>query len=82
MALSGIVSLVTIAFVFPIVAFRVSWWWGLLCFVFAGPATIIFSILHFQRAKVPSLVAVVSGVVAVGVLLMRSFMAAFFLAPQ
>lgn len=82
MALSGIVFIVTIAIVFPIVAFRVVWWWGLLCFFFAGPATLIFSILHFQKAKIPFLVTIISGVVAIGMLMMRSFMATFFLAPQ
>jgi hypothetical protein len=82
MALSGIVFLVTIAFVFPIVAFRVAWWWGLLCFFFAGPATLIFTILHFQKAKIPLLVMVISGVVAIGMFMMRSFITIFFLTPQ
>lgn len=82
MALSGIIFLVTIAFVFPIVAFGVAWWWGLLCFFFAGPATLIFTILHFQKAKVPFLVTIISGVVAIGMFMMRSFMDTFFLAPQ
>ncbi len=82
MALSGIVFIVTIALVFPIVAFRVAWWWGLLCFVFAGPATLIFSILHFQRAKVPLLVTIVSGVVAIGVFILRSFINTFFAVAQ
>jgi hypothetical protein len=82
MALSGIVFIVTIVFVFPVVAFRVAWWWGLLCFVFAGPATLIFTILHFERAKVTFLITLVSGAVAIGMFMMRSFMATFFLAPQ
>jgi hypothetical protein len=82
MALSGIIFIVTIAVVFPIVAFRVAWWWGLLCFFFAGPATLIFTILHFQRAKVAFFTTLVSGVVAVGIFIMRSFLNTFFVVPQ
>lgn len=82
MALSGIVFIATMAIVFPIVAFRVAWWWGLLCFFFAGPATLIFTILHFQRAKVAFFTTLVSGVVAVGIFIMRSFLNTFLVVPQ
>jgi len=82
MALSGILFLVMIGIVFPIVAFRVAWWWGVLCFLFAGPATLIFTILHFQKAKVPLLVTVVSGVVSIGMFMLRSFTTTFFAGAQ
>lgn len=82
MALSGILFLVMIGIVFPIVAFGVTWWWGVLCFFFAGPATLIFTILHFQKAKVPLLVTVVSGVVSIGMFMLRSFIATVFAVAQ
>jgi hypothetical protein len=82
MALSGIVFIVTMAIVFPIVAFRVAWWWGLLCFFFAGPATLIFTILHFQKAKIPFVATIISGLVAIGMFMMRSFINTFFVVTQ
>ncbi|MEY4700070.1 MAG: hypothetical protein RL326_257 [Pseudomonadota bacterium] len=82
MSLSGLLFIVTLGIVFPIVAFGVAWWWGVLCFLFAGPATLIFTILHFQRAKIPFLVTIISGIVAIGMFMIRSFMTTFFTVAQ
>ncbi len=78
MALSGIACMVTLCVVFPIVACTVNGWWGLLCFVFPGPATIAFSVLHFKKAWLPLLITVVALLISVGVFLMRAFLATFF----
>jgi hypothetical protein len=82
MAISGILMIVMAGIVFPIVAFRVAWWWGLLCFLFAGPATLVFSIAHFDRAKVPLLITVGSAVVCIGVFVLRAFLSTLFTVPS
>lgn len=78
MALSGILVILMLAIVFPVVAFTVTWWWGLLCFLFPGPATLVFTILHFKKAKVPLLITVGSAVVCIGLFVTRSALATFF----
>jgi len=78
MAISGILMIVMVGIVFPIVAFRVAWWWSLFCFLFPGPATVVFTALYFKSAKVPLLIMVASAAACIGLFVVRSALAAFF----
>lgn len=78
MAAAVIAHLVTVLVVFPIVAFTVTWWWGVLCLFFPGPATIAFSIVHFKKALLPLVIAMVTLLLSVGVFILRGFLMTFF----
>ncbi len=73
MTLSGIVWLIVALIAFPVVAFKKTWWWGVLCLVFAGPATLIFSILYFKESWKLLLVGVVSLGLTMGIFMLRTY---------
>lgn len=82
MAISGVVFLPSVLFVFPVMAaIRVSWRWGLLSIFLIGPGTLLCGVLHFKLLKVPFLVVLVSGITSIGLFLARSFLWTFLVGP-
>ena len=73
MALSGMVWLIVVLIAFPVVAFQKTWWWGVLCLVFAGPATLIFSIVYFKESWKLLLVGAVSLGLTMGIFMLRTY---------
>jgi hypothetical protein len=71
--IAGLIALILLLGVFPTVAFRKSWWWGVLCLVLAGPGTLAFSLTFFRETWKLLVVLLISSSLALGIFLARLF---------
>lgn len=76
MVASMILAMLCLCIWLPIVAFFVSWWWGVITlFGFGVP---LFAIFHFQEAKAPFLLGVFFLFISLGTFIARAFISTFF----
>lgn len=77
MVFAGLGAMLCFQIWLTVVAFMVRWWWGLVVF-FVPCGGLVFAITNWQVAKKPFLAGVVCLALAVGMFVLRSFIATFF----
>lgn len=80
MASAGLVTILLAHLVFPIVAFRVRWYWAVVC-LFVPLGWVIFSAFNWAAARRTALFTGGALVTALAIFIVRSFVVAFFETP-
>lgn len=74
----GIGAIVCLNLWLAIVAIMIKWWWGIIV-LFVPLGNVVFAVCHWEVAKKPFLIGILFLVLSVGMFVLRSFVAIFFL---